>query len=91
MSASLSLGYFFMLILSKICKLSRDSLQTTMRGLNMELETVISASSKETCRTENVKDKVFCNVDSICMYGELRIIFVAAAVVCYRTLVALDQ
>lgn len=69
MSASLSLGYFFMLILSKICKLSRDSLQTTMRGLNMESETVISASSKETCRTENVKDKVFCNVDSICMYG----------------------
>lgn len=57
MSASLSLGYFFMLILSKICKLSRDSLQTTMRGLNMESETVISASSKETCRTENMKDK----------------------------------
>lgn len=65
MSASLSLGYFFMLILSKICKLSRDSLQTTMRGLNMESETVISASSKETCRTENVKDKVFCNVQHL--------------------------
>lgn len=49
MSASLSLGYFFMLILSKICKLSRDSLQTTMRGLNMESETVISASSVLQC------------------------------------------